>query len=150
VNALTLRPATVTDLPSIYRGEQDYIRRWEPDHEAAWRLQLERHLTRWVENFERLTIAMLGGEFAGYSLWTAEEGVAELCTINVSDTHRRQGIGRTLLDAYAAAAGQNDFLKLRLSVRSDNPARLMYERAGFVCVGIDSNDYLCYERASRP
>jgi len=26
----------------------------------------------------------------------------------------------------------------------------MYERAGFVCVGTDSNDYLCYERASRP
>lgn len=145
---LTLRSANVTDLPSIYRGEQDYIRRWEPDHEAAWRLQLERHLTRWVDNFDRLTIASLDGQFAGYSLWTPEQGFAELCTINVSEVYRRNGIGRALLEAYRMAAGQDGFVQLSLSVRPDNPARLMYERAGFVCVGTGSNGYLRYERAS--
>jgi hypothetical protein len=42
---LRLRQARVTDIPLIYRGEQDYIRCREPDHEAQWRLQLERHLS---------------------------------------------------------------------------------------------------------
>ncbi|WP_350616711.1 GNAT family N-acetyltransferase [Pseudomonas sp. HY7a-MNA-CIBAN-0227] len=144
--ALRLRQACVTDLPSIYRGEQDYIRCWEPDHEDTWRLQLERHLVRWVENFDRLTVAIIDEQFAGYSLWTPEQDYAELSTINVSQAYRRNGIGRTLLDAYAATVKQQGFTHLRLSVRPDNPAGLMYERAGFVCVGTDSHGYLRYER----
>ena len=146
--AIRLRQARVTDLPSIYRGEQDYIRCWEPNHEDAWRLQLERHLTRWVENFDRLTVAIIDEQFAGYSLWTPEQNYAELCTINVSQTCRRNGVGRTLLDAYAATAKQQGFTHLRLSVRPDNPAAILYEQASFVCVGTDANDYLQYERPS--
>lgn len=143
--ALRLRPACITDLPAIYRGEQDYIRSWEPDHEDAWRLQLERHLTRWVENFERLTMATIEEQVAGYCLWTPEEDYAELCTINVSQAYRRKGIGQALFYAYAAAARQQGFTCLRLSVRPDNPARQLYERAGFICVGNDANGYLRYE-----
>jgi ribosomal-protein-alanine N-acetyltransferase len=41
--ALQLRQGCVTDLLAIYRGEESYIRCWEPDHEAAWCSQLERH-----------------------------------------------------------------------------------------------------------
>lgn len=33
--ALQLRQGCVTDLPAIYRGEESYIRCWEPDHEAV-------------------------------------------------------------------------------------------------------------------
>lgn len=149
MSALVLRPASVSDLPAVYRGEQAYIRRWEPDHEAAWRGQVERHLTCWVENFERLTVAMLDGQFAGYSLWMPDEGFAELCTVNVSEAYRRNGVGRALLDAYRAAAVQDGYTCLRLSVRADNPARLMYEAAGFVCTGTVANGYLRYERVSR-
>lgn len=145
---LILRQAHVTDLPSIYRGEQDYIRSWEPTHEDTWRLQLERHLTRWVENFDRLTVANIDAQFAGYSLWTPEQDYAELCTINVSQVYRRNGVGLSLLNAYAATAKQNGFAYLRLSVRPDNPAALMYERAGFSCMGTDSHGYLRYERLS--
>lgn len=146
--ALILRQACVTDIPSIYRGEQNYIRHWEPGHEDAWRLQLERHLTRWVENFDRLIVAIKDNQFAGYSLWIPEQDYAELCTINVSQIYRRNGIGRTLLDAYADTAKQRGFTHLSLSVHPDNPARLMYERAGFICMGIGSHGYLRYERPS--
>lgn len=118
---------------------------WEPDHETAWRLQLERHLARGVDNFDRLTVAELDGQFAGYSLWLPEAGFAELCTINVSEICRRKGNGRVLLDVYAVMAGQRGFADLSLSVRADNPARLMYETAGFVCVGTAANGYLRYE-----
>jgi ribosomal protein S18 acetylase RimI-like enzyme len=148
VSVLALRPAHITDLPAIYRGEQGYIQRWEPAHEAAWQRQLERHLTRWVEHFDRLTVAMLDGQLAGYSLWMPEDGAAELCTINVGEAHRRNGIGRELLQAYVAAARQAGYARLSLCVRADNPARLMYEVAGFVCVGTAANGYLRYERVS--
>lgn len=148
LNALTLRPAIVTDLPLIYRGELAYIQQWEPAHEAGWRSHLEPNLALWVDNFERMTVAMLDGEFVGYSLWKPEEGFAELYTISVSEAYRRRGIGRVLLDAYGVAAQGSGCTHLGLSVRPDNPARLMYECAGFVSVGADSNGYLRYERAN--
>ncbi|WP_437883350.1 N-acetyltransferase family protein [Pseudomonas sp. LRF_L74] len=144
--ALELRQARVTDLPSIYRGEQDYIRCWEPDHEGSWRLQLERHLTRWTENFERLTVAVVDGQFAGYALWTAQQSCAELCTINVTQGFRRKGVGRALLDAYMTSARRQGFNHLSLSVRADNPARFLYEEAGFFRNGVDAHGYLRYAR----
>ncbi|WP_133771673.1 GNAT family N-acetyltransferase [Pseudomonas graminis] len=143
---LILRQAVVTDLPAIYRGEQSYIRSWEPEHEASWNFQFEKHLTRWVENFDRLTIAVMGDQFAGYSLWTQEHNYAELCTINVDANCRRSGVGTALLAAYALDAKNQGFSQLRLSVRADNPARLMYERFGFVHTGTGAHGYLTYER----
>lgn len=148
MTALVLRPALVTDLPSIYRGEMGYIQQWEPAHMVGWRRQMERHLTRWVDNFERMTIAMWDGQLAGYSLWAAEDDSAELSTINVGAAFRRQGIGRVLLDAYVLAAGRAGFTRWRLSVHPNNPARRLYEGAGFVCVGTGSNGYLRYVRVA--
>ncbi|WP_339497974.1 GNAT family N-acetyltransferase [Pseudomonas canadensis] len=148
MNALSLRPAIVTDLTSIYRGELAYIQQWEPTHEAGWRSQVEHNLALWVDNFELLTVAVLDGQLVGYSLWRPEDSFAELYTINVSEAYRRKGIGRALLDAYGVAALGSGCTHLSLSVRPDNPARLMYEGAGFIAVGTDSHGYLRYERAN--
>lgn len=144
--ALKLRPACVLDLPAIYRGEESYIRCWEPEHEGTWRNQLERHLTRWVENFDRMTVALVGHHLAGYSLWTSEQHYAELCTLHVSPAHRRGGVGTALFEAYAMDAALHGFSQLRLSVRPDNPAKKLYEQAGFLCTGIGAHGYLTYER----
>jgi ribosomal protein S18 acetylase RimI-like enzyme len=144
--ALRLRQACATDLPAIYRGEESYILCWEPEHEALWRSQLERHLTRWVENLDRLTVAVVGDQFAGYSLWTPEHSYAQLCTLHVTPDHRRRGVGLALLEAYMQDAARQGFTQLRLSVRPENPAKLMYQTAGFSCTGTGLHDYLTYER----
>lgn len=144
--AIRLRQARVTDIPAIYRGEESYIRCWEPEHEIAWRLQLERHLTCWVENFERLTIALIGDDFAGYSLWAPCQNHAELSTIHVVAEHRRSGVGMALLEACALDAAGQGFTQMLLSVRPDNPAKFMYQKAGFFCTGTGAHGYLTYER----
>jgi ribosomal protein S18 acetylase RimI-like enzyme len=51
-----------------------------------------------------------------------------------------------LLEAYVQDAARHGFTQLRLSVRPDNPARRMYEKAGFSCTGIGAHDYLTYKR----
>jgi ribosomal-protein-alanine N-acetyltransferase len=145
---LHLRQAVISDLPAIYRGEEAYIRQWEPQHEAAWRSQTERHLTQWVENFERMTVAVLNNQFAGYSLWARAGDCAELYTLHVADTLRRNGIGTALLEGFVKAAFGQGFTRLCLSVRPDNPAKGIYERAGFQCTGTAANGYLTYERRS--
>ncbi|WP_459206164.1 GNAT family N-acetyltransferase [Pseudomonas sp. MLB6B] len=144
--ALQLRKACVTDLPAIYRGEESYILTWEPAHEASWRSDLERHLTRWTENFDHLKIAVIVDAFAGYSLWIPEGNYAELCTLHVAPDFRRSSVGTKLLEAYMFDAACQGFTQLRLSVRPDNPARVMYENAGFLCVSSGANGYLIYER----
>lgn len=141
-----LRPARVTDLPAIYRGELGYICQWEPQHEHAWRMAAEQNLVQWVENFERLIVACVEDQIVGYSLWSDEQGEAELCTLHVSQAYRRRGIGQVLVDAYVAEASQAGFNALGLHVRSDNPAPRLYERAGFAEVGPNAHGYLRYER----
>lgn len=142
---LRLRQGCVTDLPAIYRGEKSYIRCWEPEHEASWQAGIERHLSRWVENFDRLKVAVMNDLFAGYSLWMPEQGYAQLCTLHVGPDHRGRGVGTALLKAYALDAAQQGFTRLRLNVRPDNPARFMYEKAGFSCTGTGAHGYLVYE-----
>lgn len=108
---------------------------------------MERHLTSWVENIDRLTVAEVDGVFAGYSLWMPEQDQAELCTISVRETYRRNGIGRSLLDAYRVSAAAQGFTHLSLHVRPDNHAVVLYERAGFVHAGANARGYLRYQRS---
>ncbi|WP_254865843.1 GNAT family N-acetyltransferase [Pseudomonas fluorescens] len=140
-----LRKAVITDLPMIYRGERDYIQRWEPSHEDGWLRQTERHLASWVEHFDRIVLATVDEQFAGYCLWMPEDGRALLCTIGVSAPYRCKGIGAALLKAYTDDARQAGFAHLTLSVREDNPAKRLYEKAGFTQTAVDANGYLRFE-----
>lgn len=144
--ALQVRQACLADLPSIYRGEESYIRSWEPAHETSWRADFGRHLTRWVENFDHLKVAVVGDNLAGYSLWIPEGAKAELSTIHVVPAYRRSGVGMALLEEYSQDAARQGFAQLQLSVRPENPAKFLYQKAGFVCVGTGAHGYLMYER----
>lgn len=51
--------------------------------------------------------------------------------IAVLDEHRGEGIGRALLDRVEERARERGCARVNLEVLDDNPARRLYERAGF-------------------
>jgi ribosomal protein S18 acetylase RimI-like enzyme len=79
-------------------------------------------------------------------MWIPHGTSATLASIHVVVPHRGRGLGRRLLDRFVddARAAGHDVLKL--GVHEDNPARTLYEKAGFQRVGTDGN-YLLYELA---
>jgi GNAT superfamily N-acetyltransferase len=62
-------------------------------------------------------------------------GVPELA-IGVAAEARGRGIGRALLDAMLATARGQGYRAVSLSVDRQNPARRLYERAGFRDAGV--------------
>jgi ribosomal protein S18 acetylase RimI-like enzyme len=68
------------------------------------------------------------GEAPGYGFVAAD--VREL-TLAVAPEFRRRGLGRLLLAALQERARSDGFAALSLSVEPENPARALYERAGF-------------------
>lgn len=84
-----------------------------------------------------VVIAEIGGQavglancFTAYSTFRAKPlvNVHDLC---VRHDWRGQGVGRALLEAVADEAERRGCCKVTLEVRDDNPARRLYERAGF-------------------
>lgn len=60
-------------------------------------------------------------------------------TIALLPDFRGRGIGTRLLTALMAQARADGFAALSLSVTAINPARHLYERCGFVTVGVDGD-----------
>lgn len=79
---------------------------------------------------------------AGFALCRTVLDETELLLIGVLPAARRQGIGRTLLDAVLQAARAGGVGRLHLEVRHDNTAALgLYESAGFQISGRRSGYY---------
>lgn len=73
---------------------------------------------------------------AGFAIGRAIAGEAELITIAVSPTARRQGTGRTLLAAFEAKARAHKATTAFLEVAADNTAALaLYRAAAWVETG---------------
>lgn len=81
-----------------------------------------------------LTLARDGGP-VGFALTRVIADEAELLLLAVHGDRRRQGIGRALLDRTRAIAAARGAARLFLEVRNGNPARSLYDRAGFREVG---------------
>lgn len=83
---------------------------------------------------------------AWYRLWPpGDEGYGFVdtatpeITIALLPDFRGRGIGTRLLTALMTRARADGFAALSLSVTAINPARRLYERCGFVTVGVDGD-----------
>ncbi|MFE0632492.1 GNAT family N-acetyltransferase [Streptomyces sp. NPDC058864] len=143
------RPARPADLPHLLRWEREYIRTVEPAAEAAWTGAIDRNLALWVECLDRTLVLEAEGEPGGSMMWMPTDGRATLVGIHVVPALRRRGYGRLLLDAFAAQAREAGHGTLALGVHRANPARRLYEEAGYRHTGEDG-DYLLMERPATP
>jgi ribosomal protein S18 acetylase RimI-like enzyme len=146
----TLRPALPADLPVIFRAERDYIKDIEPGQEPAWTEAIDRNLELWIANLDRTTMLLAGARAAGFVMWVPDPAyradAATLVTIQVRPECRRRGYGRTLLGVFAEQGATAGYRLLHLGVHKDNPARALYEQAGYQPAGSDG-DYLLYDLA---
>ena len=78
----------------------------------------------------------------GFSLVRHVADEAELLLLAVTPSHRRRGIGRTLLDNFIERARSGGVTRVHLEVRDGNPAIGMYRSAGFSPIGRRRNYYL--------
>lgn len=127
----SIRFAAATDLPFVYSGELDYIQQIEPQQETRWRSGMASHLRQWTGNLERMFIARIGDDAAGYCFWQIDADVAVLASLYVVPNRRRAGLGGTLLAAFIEDAQSKGFDTLTLGVKPDNPAQRLYELSGF-------------------
>lgn len=81
-------------------------------------------------------------EILGYAVIEVIPPESELMDIAVSESFRKQGIGRILLNAAIREAFRMGGKKMYLEVRESNePARSLYEKSGFCQIGIRKNYY---------
>jgi ribosomal protein S18 acetylase RimI-like enzyme len=128
----SIRRAHAADLPTIFVGELDYIRQIEPQQEASWREGMRVHLKQWTDGLDRMFIAECGGIHVGYCFWEIRGEAAVLASIYVMPDRRGSGLGQQLLAQFIADARARGFSQITLGVKADNPARRLYEKAGFV------------------
>lgn len=153
-----LRPAKMTDGPFLCEMVRE-ADRWRLAPEAP-RPPLEEvladeHVRRYVDGWGRPgdggVIAEVGGAPAGACWWrlfnAARHGwgfvaadVPEL-SLAVGPAWRRRGIGTRLLTAAIEQARAEGHAAVSLSVMADNPARGLYERAGFRRVSTDAGSW---------
>lgn len=76
-----------------------------------------------------------GGDPIGFSLFRSVAGQAELLLLAVLPSHRRRGIGHSLLSQFIDRTRSDGVSQVHLEVRDGNPAVAMYRAAGFVLVG---------------
>lgn len=141
-----LRPAEVNDLPFIFSKEREYMETIEPEALLGWMAALELNLADWIDCLPRTVFSVDdSGKPLGYAMWTLKDDCATLASIHVLGGRRRQGIGRLLLEAFEQEAAARGVRVLKLGVHRNNPARLLYEAAGYQPAGRDGG-YLLFSR----
>lgn len=107
----------------------------DPWPEAAIQSELDNPLSLWL-------VAEVDGRVVGYIGSQSVLGEADVMNIAVDLNHRRQGIAMALLLALEDALKECQVHCLTLEVRASNaPAAALYDRLGFVQVGLRPNYY---------
>lgn len=88
-----------------------------------------------------LALARENDAVVGFALARAVAGEAELLLLAVRGGRQRSGIGKMLLEHFAASALARGATRLHLEVREGNHALSLYEQAGYILVGRRRNYY---------
>lgn len=87
-------------------------------------------------------ICLADGCFAGYVTYTNICGEVQIANVATKESFRRCGIGSALMDALVDLSKKAQAEMITLEVRSKNvPAIALYEKCGFVTVGVRKNFY---------
>jgi ribosomal protein S18 acetylase RimI-like enzyme len=147
---VNVRTATATDLPFLQAMLYEAAT-WRPESQPPVETVLaDPHAARYLSGWGRAGDAGVIGEeerpvgAAWFRLFSADqpgygfaaEDVPEL-SIGVAPAARGRGLGTRLLEALLEIARADGHRAISLSVEPDNPARRLYERAGFVRVADD-------------
>lgn len=84
------------------------------------------------ESGEEVTV---NNRAAGFVLARRAPGEEELLLIGVRPELRRRGVGRLLLERFAARARQEGAERIFLEMRANNPAERLYRSCGFEPIG---------------
>lgn len=108
----------------------------DPWSENSIRSELENPLSLWL-------VALDGETVAGYVGSQSVLDAGDVMNVAVSPDYRRCGLARQLMLALEAALSDKGITSLTLEVRvSNEPAIKLYERLGYVQVGLRPNYYL--------
>ena len=125
-DAVRIRPLAEADIPVVARFHRALMPPGEGWGEMQWRFEQE-HPLRFP------FVAEGSGQIVGVASFWDEEDRMYLATLLVLPEHRRQGIGRMLVEAGEALARERGRERMALHVRADNgAAREFYARLGYV------------------
>lgn len=84
------------------------------------------------------------GAFAGHTGMITVLDEAQICNVAVCPDVRRKGVAVAMLSELERYARENGISVMYLEVRKNNsPARALYEKLGYECVGVRKNHYAC-------
>ena len=107
----------------------------DPWSENAIASELKNPLSFWL-------VALCDGQVTGYVGSQSVMGEADMMNIAVSSQYRRMGIAQELEERLVAALREKDVYSLTLEVRASNePAKALYSKLGFLQVGRRPNYY---------
>ncbi|HWP56295.1 MAG TPA: ribosomal protein S18-alanine N-acetyltransferase [Candidatus Acidoferrales bacterium] len=128
------------------------LRRIEPaDLDEVMRIEKSSFPTPWSTRFfvEELRapcaqsfVACRNGRIVGYILYWVLPGALDIHNVAVDRDYRRQGVGRSLLNAAIAEAKERGLQRVTLEVRRSNQiAQSLYYKLGFVVQGVRAGYY---------
>ncbi len=131
---IIVRPMTVEDLDGVMSVEFDsFLTPWS-------RSAFEEELTQ--NRLARYIVAEEDGNIVGYAGTWLVINEAHVTNVAVSGQHRREGIGRFLMEKLMELARDSGMDSMTLEVRVTNDAaRHLYQQMGFVEAGIRKNYY---------
>ena len=124
---------TADHVPQVAQLERECFH--DPWSENSIAAELKNPLSLWL-------VALDDQQVVGYVGSQSVMGEADMMNIAVSSQYRRMGIAQELVQRLVAALREKDVYSLTLEVRASNePAKALYNKQGFLPVGRRANYY---------